>query len=103
MHLISVDLPAPLSPTSAITSPSRTSKSTSLSACTEPNAFEMARSSSVGVVVATESQPRGSGRSGQGRSAPRRFLLVRLLAVLRVLAVAHLALLQELVLEENLV
>ena len=31
-HLISVDLPAPLSPTSAITSPARTSKSTSVSA-----------------------------------------------------------------------
>ena len=35
-HLISVDLPAPLSPTSAMTSPARTSKSTSVSACTEP-------------------------------------------------------------------
>src|SRR5437868_12766206 len=48
-HLISVDLPAPLSPTSAITSPSRTSKSTSVSACTDPNDFEIPRSSSVGL------------------------------------------------------
>ena len=47
-HLISVDLPAPLSPTSAITSPARTSKSTSVSACTEPKLFEMPRSSSSG-------------------------------------------------------
>jgi hypothetical protein len=39
--LTSVDLPAPLSPTSAITSPARTSKSTSSSACTEPNVFVM--------------------------------------------------------------
>src|SRR5438876_1191857 len=34
IDLISVDLPAPLSPTRAITSPSRTAKSTSFSACT---------------------------------------------------------------------
>ena len=43
-HLMSVDFPAPLSPTSAITSPCRTSKSTSLSASTEPNDFVMPRS-----------------------------------------------------------
>src|SRR5206468_11625909 len=43
MHLIRVDLPAPLSPTRAITSPSRTSKSTSVSACTEPNDLERPR------------------------------------------------------------
>ena len=48
-HLISVDLPAPLSPTSAITSPGRTSKSTSSSACTEPKLFEIPWSSSSGV------------------------------------------------------
>src|SRR3954454_20261147 len=48
-HLISVDLPAPLSPTSAITSPWRTSKSTSVSARTEPKSLEAARTSSVGV------------------------------------------------------
>src|SRR2546423_5946269 len=45
MHLIRVDLPAPLSPTSAITSPCRTSRSTSVSAWTEPNDFETPRSS----------------------------------------------------------
>src|SRR5436190_24253277 len=51
MHLISVDLPAPLSPTSAITSPCRTSKSTSLSAWTEPNDFVTPRSWRRGVSV----------------------------------------------------
>src|SRR5207253_781690 len=48
-HLISVDLPAPLSPTSAITSPFRTSRSTSVNACTEPNDLETPRSSRRGV------------------------------------------------------
>src|SRR3972149_2129063 len=42
-HLISVDLPAPLSPTSAIPSPLRTSKSTSESAWTDPNDFDRPR------------------------------------------------------------
>ena len=51
MHLISVDLPAPLSPTSAITSPLRTSKSTSVRACTDPNDFVMSRSWRSGVSV----------------------------------------------------
>src|SRR5436190_6909312 len=37
MVLTSVDLPAPLSPTSPTTSPAFTSKSMSLSACTGPN------------------------------------------------------------------
>ena len=48
-HLIRVDLPAPLSPTRAITSPVRTSNSTSVSACTEPKLFEIPWSSSSGV------------------------------------------------------
>ena len=49
MHLISVDLPAPLSPTSAMTSPARTSKSTSVRAWTEPKLFVTFRASSIGV------------------------------------------------------
>src|SRR6478735_7483809 len=49
MHLINVDLPAPLSPTRAITSPSRTSKSTASSARTWPKLFDTALVSSVGV------------------------------------------------------
>src|SRR6266513_684153 len=50
-HLMSVDFPAPLSPTSAITSPSRTSKSTACNAWTQPNCLETPRSSRVGAVV----------------------------------------------------
>src|SRR5581483_3275271 len=51
MHLISFALPAPLSPTSAMPSPFRTSKSTSVRACTDPNDFVMFRSSRSGVSV----------------------------------------------------
>ena len=71
MHLISVDLPAPLSPTSAITSPAFTSKSTSLSACTEPKLLEMPRSSSVGVSVAIAAFMKGRhGRRGGATQRP---------------------------------
>src|SRR3954452_12341096 len=99
IDLISVDLPAPLSPTSAITSPSRTSKSTSISACTEPKFFETPRQSSVGVVDASV-----TGRSYQSREGrPNRPPLRRLLAVLRVDALADGGLLHEAVLEEQLV
>src|SRR5256885_5579075 len=49
--LTRVDLLAPLSPTSAMTSPARTSKPTSASACTDPNDFVIPRSSRVGVSV----------------------------------------------------
>ena len=51
IDLISVDLPAPLSPTSAMISPGWTTRSTSVSACTEPKCFDTPRSSSVGVPV----------------------------------------------------
>src|ERR1700694_5731071 len=51
MHLINVDLPAPLSPTRAITSPARTSKSTSLSACTEPKLLLIPRTASAGTTA----------------------------------------------------
>src|SRR5436853_328265 len=97
-HLISVDLPAPLSPTSAITSPSRTSKSTPWSACTEPKLFETSRSSRVGGFAFIRLfYKRWSAPGG----TPHR--IDRLLAVLRVLAVADLAALQEALLEEQLV
>src|SRR5437764_914003 len=62
--LISVDFPAPLSPTSAITSPSRTSKSTSARAWTEPNDFEIPRSSRIGAAALMAGflpQERGGG------------------------------------------
>src|SRR4026209_2550180 len=42
-HLMSVDLPAPLSPTSAMTSPDRPWRSGGVSAGTEPNVFERSR------------------------------------------------------------
>src|ERR671931_314784 len=95
---MSVDLPAPLSPTSAITSPSRTSKSTSWSACTEPKLFETSRSSRVGGFAFTRVFYKRWGALG---GTPHR--IDRLLAVLRVLAVADLAPLQEAFLEEELV
>src|SRR5215211_2288055 len=111
MHLISVDLPAPLSPTSAMTSPERTSKSTSVSASTWPKLFETLRASSVGavssvgvgVVSATASvtsarPPWGGG--GAHRSAPAGWLV--LLAVLLELAATDVALLQ-IPVEEDLV
>src|SRR5437763_15753801 len=47
-HLTSVDLPAPLSPTSAITSPARAWKSTPRSACTAPKCLCTPRSSKSG-------------------------------------------------------
>src|SRR4051812_31684609 len=50
MTFTSVDLPAPLSPTRATTSPAWTEKSTPDSACTAPKRFEMPRSSRTGVV-----------------------------------------------------
>ena len=55
MHLISVDLPAPLSPTSAMTSPGDTWKSTSNSAWTAPKLFETPCSSRTGVSVTIQS------------------------------------------------
>src|SRR2546427_4060611 len=99
MHLISVDLPAPLSPTSAITSPLRTSKSTSVSACTEPNVFVMPRSWRRGVSLSfTCSVPSTSGLEAPRRAPPS---CSDLLAVLRVGPDADLALLQEVLLEED--
>src|SRR5216117_3428717 len=98
IDLISVDLPAPLSPTRAITSPSRTAKSTSFSACTEPNALETPRSSSVGASFTGAVIPHNPAeRVGPTADPLRRSLL---LAVLRVLADADLAPLHEAVREE---
>src|ERR671934_1662034 len=96
---MSVDLPAPLSPTSAITSPSRTSKFTASSACTAPKLFETSRSSRVGRGVAFTRVFYNGG--ALPRERPHR--ADRLLAELLVLAVADLAALQEALLEEQLV
>src|SRR3954453_19620308 len=98
MHLMSVDLPAPLSPTSAITSPLFTSMSTPLSACTEPNDLVRFRSSRSGVSVITSGRVGGAPKDASNAGSRE-----MLLAVLRVRADAHVALLQELVREESLV
>ena len=51
MHLTSVVLPAPLSPTSAVTSPALAAKFTDDNTCTGPNDLSTSRSSSMGMVV----------------------------------------------------
>src|SRR6266545_5664063 len=51
MHLISVDLPAPLSPSSASTSPRSTSRSTPSSAVIAPKRFVAPRTASAGAAV----------------------------------------------------
>src|SRR5918912_3625673 len=87
MHLMSVDLPAPLSPTRAITSPARTLKSTWVRACTAPNDLEMPRSSNTG--------PPTRGRPSSGRPSAAVMSDPRLLAGLGVLAGAQLVALDE--------
>src|ERR1700690_3910862 len=102
MHLMRVDLPAPLSPTSAMISPARTSKSTSDSACTEPNDLVMPRSSRSGVVAFTVREFLPENRWGRPIGRPHRHFGLRL-AVLLVLADTDLALLQEAAGEQLLV
>src|SRR3954471_15425283 len=101
MVLTRVDFPAPLSPTSAMTSPVRTSKSTSASAWTDPNDFVIPRSSKVGVsVTVSRFLPQRIG--GGAREAPPPTVTAvsfGLLAELRELADADVGLLEELVLE----
>src|SRR6187551_930991 len=109
MHLISVDLPAPLSPTRAITSPARTSKSTPSSAVTDPKLFETPRVSSLGVAVLavagptlvalTRWTPGRDGRGARPSRAPRPGW--RCLAVLLVRADADLGPLELAVLEQQ--
>src|SRR4051812_47502867 len=102
-HLTRVDLPAPLSPTSAITSPCRTSKSTSVSAWTEPNDFDTPRSSRRrGCSLTTSFYLTERDRRRRPRGRLRRVADL-LLAVLRVVAVADVALLQEARGEQELV
>src|SRR5690349_4980417 len=105
MHLMSVDLPAPLSPTRAITSPERATKSTSCRAWTEPKDFETPRSSrrggcSLTTVLSHKRTPKETEATPKGPPPPHRSFL---LAVLRVVAVADVALLQETRREEELV
>src|SRR5215213_8566471 len=53
MHLTNVDLPAPLSPTSAVTSPGYAEKLTSRRTCTGPKLLSIPRTSSRGVAAVT--------------------------------------------------
>src|SRR5437773_10499220 len=98
MHFTSVDLPAPLSPTRAITSPDRTSKSTSFSAWTAPKRFEMSFITRVGAESVCESvvivQAKGCAGRRLGRR-PARSVTEILLAELREAPRADLAALQE--------
>src|SRR4051812_43489556 len=98
--LISVDFPAPLSPTSAMISPRRTSRSTSLRAWTEPNDLEMSRSSRMGgsadissseTAVGRKTRPQDA-RSGRPVGAPTTLVV---LAELLELPDADVALLEE--------
>src|SRR5256885_14789314 len=69
-HLTSVDFPAPLSPTSAVTSPVYAVKSTSRSTCTAPKLLLIRRSSSNGVGIRPPSYggagPAPAGHAGAG-------------------------------------
>ena len=60
--LTSVDLPAPLSPTMATTSPRPTSRSMSVRAATAPKFLEIPRIESTGPLAA----PSGAGAEGRG-------------------------------------
>src|SRR5215207_5890115 len=103
----SVDLPAPLSPTSATTSPGRTSKSTSLSAWTGPKLLLTPFRASTGVLslaFITRLLSRGRTR-GAPRGAPafssRHLLDASFLAASGVLAGADLVHRPELVLDNR--
>src|SRR5881396_66361 len=83
MLFTSTDLPAPLSPRRAVTSPARTSRSTFVRACTGPNAFEIPRKRSRGSelesvltsphsIRADPAAPRGGGATGHDPLADSR-------------------------------
>src|SRR6266498_1716810 len=95
-HLISVDLPAPLSPTRAITWPGNARKSTSSSARTIPKCFETPRSSRVGLSVGGAIEVGNEGRPAGRPSNP---ITPQLLAVLLVRAATDVAPLQVAVLD----
>src|SRR3954453_14870707 len=95
MHFTRVDLPAPLSPTSAITSPGRTSKSTSVSAWTEPKDLVRSRIWRSGWLSLIGSKMRWRRPTGRLHRC-----CYELLAVLPIGTDAHVAPLQELVREE---
>src|ERR1044072_1216395 len=87
MHFVSVDLPAPLSPTRAMTSPGDTWKSTSNSAWTAPKLFETPCSSSTGVSLtfslSSSPWPKAPRAPRRGALAHSLLLQTDLLAVRR--------------------
>src|SRR5215213_1446055 len=104
--LTSVDLPAPLSPTRATTSPGRTSKSTSWSACTGPKLLLTPFSESTGVLPLSfiwllPRMRTGAPRSGRPHSLPPGLLDAGRLAAGRVLAGADLVHRPELILDDR--
>src|SRR4051812_49183404 len=106
MHLVSTVLPAPLSPTSAMTSPDRARKSTPRSACTAPKRLCTPRTSSSGVSLTSARFPFPRlERRGAARTPPppdgRPLLDPCGSAVLLVLALADVAGLQEAVLDDR--
>src|SRR5437588_5074626 len=64
MHLMSTDLPAPLSPARAVTWPPGTSRFMSTSACTAPKFLSMPRSSSNACPALAGLDPAGADRTG---------------------------------------
>src|SRR5436309_8127141 len=78
MHLISVVFPAPLSPTSAVTSPARTTKSTSCSTWTGPKLLFTPRSCRIGSVnVCLLPAGRSCAGAAVGAAAPAHERLCR--------------------------
>src|SRR5262245_51671025 len=77
MTRISVDLPAPFSPSTACTSPARTSRSTSANASTAPKRLRMPRSvrSEAGMIL--EAYRRGSELGARDRQRAGQDLLLR--------------------------
>src|ERR1044072_8093876 len=69
-HLINVDLPAPLSPTSAVTSPGRTVKSTSCSTWTGPKLLLIPISSRRGSLIFPPHPLGGRAPTGPGGPPP---------------------------------
>src|SRR4051794_23651865 len=70
MHFTSVDLPAPLSPTRAVTSPRRTVRSTSCRTCTGPKLLFSFRTSRIASLVAVAMRCLQLRRSDSRRGAP---------------------------------
>src|SRR4051794_13302672 len=106
MDLMRVDLPAPLSPTSAMTWPGATWKSTWYRACTAPKLFDTPRSSRMGSLLLTLSLRSRRLRPAGGAARTRRPPMATGLqpgvrAELRELAGADVFLLEEAVVEDD--